>query len=328
MGALLAPVSTGSELALLIPPYVPWASPWVGVRQRFNQFNQNVSLTLLQKIDGRTKVSGVLNSLNQRYYDLNSGDANSLLIGSWGKDLATRPPRDVDVYFVLPPEVYYRFQNRLGNVQSALLQEVREVLSPTYPNTTIQADRHVVLVSFGSYAVEVAPAFLLTDGSYWICDTSGMGRYKVANPIAEAEYIHRADQACNGNLRPLIRMLKAWQIYRSVPIKSFHLELVAAEFLAQSPWRQYNYFWFDWIMRDFFAYLYARASTSMSVPRLAEWIDLGSDWQSRALTAWTRAVKACDLDQKNFVEAAGEEWQKIFGDDIPRRPRWSQQFRT
>ena len=135
MGASLAPASTGTELALLIPPYVPLASPWVGVRQRFNQFNQNVSLTLLQKVDGRTKLSGVLNCLNQHYYDLDSGDANSLLIGSWGKDLATRPPRDVDVYFALPPDVYYRFQNRLGNVQSALLQEVRGVLSPTYTQT-------------------------------------------------------------------------------------------------------------------------------------------------------------------------------------------------
>lgn len=187
MGALFAPTLTGTELALLLPTYVPLASPWVAVRQRFNQFNQNISLTLLQKVDGRTKLSGVLNCLNQSYYDLASGDANYLMIGSWGKDLATRPPRDVDVYFVLPPDVYYRFQNRLGNVQSALLQEVRGVLSPTYPNTTIQADRHVVLVSFGSYAVEVAPVFLLTDGSYWICDTTGIGRYKVANPIAEEE---------------------------------------------------------------------------------------------------------------------------------------------
>jgi hypothetical protein len=323
MGALLSPFSTGTELAQLIPPYVPQASPWIAVRQRFAQLNQNTSLTLLQKVDGRTKLSGVLNCLNQGYYDLPSGEANSLLIGSWGKDLATRPPRDVDVYFVLPPDVYYRFQNRLGNVQSALLQEVRGVLAPTYPNTTIQADRHVVLISFGSYAVEVAPVFLLTDGSYWICDTTGTGRYKVANPIAEAEYIHQVDLACNGNLRPLIRMLKAWQEYCSVPVKSFHLELVAAEFLAQSPWRHYNYFWFDWITRDFFAYLYSKASTSIAVPGLAEWINLGAEWQSRALTAWSRAAKACDLDQQNFVDAADEEWQQIFGDDIPRRPRWS-----
>ncbi len=79
----------------------------------------------------------------------------------------------------------------LATVQSALLQEVRGVLLPTYPNTTIQSGPAVVLVEFGSYAVEVAPAFLLTDGRYWICDTTGAGRYKVANPIAEASIFIR-----------------------------------------------------------------------------------------------------------------------------------------
>ena len=118
-------------------------------------------------------------------------------------------------------------------------------------------------------------------------------------------------------------MLKAWQNYCSVQIKSFHLELVAAEFLLQSPWRLRDYFWFDWITRDFFAYLYSKASASMAIPGLDERINLGNEWQSRTLMAWSRAVKACDFDQRNLVDAAGEEWQKIFGDDLPRRPQWT-----
>jgi hypothetical protein len=182
MGALLAPVQSEVSLATQIPASVTWALPWVAVRQRFSQFHQNIGLTLLQQVDGWTKLNGVFTCLNQHYYELDSGDANRLLIGSWGKYLATRPPCDIDAYFLLPPEVYHRFQNRIGNRQSALLQEVRDVMLPTYPNTTIQADRHVVLVSFGSYAVEVVPAFLLTDGRYWICDSVGLGRYKVTNP--------------------------------------------------------------------------------------------------------------------------------------------------
>lgn len=323
MGALLAPLRTETTPATQIPANVPWAFPWVAVRQRFQQFHQNISLTLIQQVDGWRKRSGVVSCLNQRYYSLDSGDANSRLIGSWGKDVATRPPRDVDVYFVLPPEVYYRFQDRIGNRQSALLQEVREVLLPTYPSTVIQADRQVVLVSFGSYAIEIVPAFLLTNGCYWICDTVGVGRYKVTNPQAEAQYIQEVDLACNGNLRPLIRMLKAWQAYCSVPIKSFHLELVAAEFLLQSPWHLHDYFWFDWITRDFFAYLYGKASASMLVPGVPESVLLGNLWQSRALTACNRAVKACEFDQSNQVDAAGEEWQKIFGTDLPRRPQWT-----
>ena len=323
MGALLAPLVTETRIATQMPVSVPLASPWVAVRQRFRQFHENISLTLLQKVDGRKKLNGVLSCLNQYYYGHSSEEANGVLIGSWGKDLATRPPRDVDVYFELPPDVYYRFENRLGNRQSALLQEVRGVLLPTYSGTTIQADRHVVLVGFGSYAVEVVPAFLLTDGCYWVCDTEGAGRYKVSNPRTEARYIDGVDRDCNGNLRPLIRMLKAWQSYCSVPIKSFHLELVAAEFFLQCPWRLYDYFWFDWITRDFFAYLCLKASLSLAIPGLNEHIHLGNDWQSRALTAWSRASKACDFDKANLIDAAGEEWQKIFGTDLPRRPAWT-----
>lgn len=322
MGALLASLPTEPALVTQIPASVPWALPWVAVRQRFSQLHQSIGLTLFQQVDGWTKLNGVITCLNQHYYDLESRDANRLLIGSWGKDLATRPPRDIDAYFLLPPDVYYRFQNRVGNRQSALLQEVRGVLLPTYPNTTIQADRHVVFVSFGSYAVEVAPAFLLTDGRYWICDSVGLGRYKATNPQEEAQYVDQVDVACMGNLRPLIRMLKAWQNYCSVPIKSFHLELVAAEFLLQSPWRFRDFFWFDWITRDFFAYLYSKASASMTIPSLDERIYLGNEWQSRTLTAWGRAFRACEFDRQNLVEAAGEEWQEIFGDDLPRRPQW------
>jgi hypothetical protein len=60
MGALLAPVQTETSLATQIPASVPWALPWVAVRQRFSQFHQNIGLTLLQQVDGWTKLNGVL----------------------------------------------------------------------------------------------------------------------------------------------------------------------------------------------------------------------------------------------------------------------------
>jgi hypothetical protein len=324
MGALLSSLySAESQLAEIIPAYVPQGHMWVGVRQRFDQFHQKLQLSLLQMKDGLTKHTGVLSCLDQHYYGTASGENHGLLIGSWGKDTAIRPPRDVDTYFILPPEVYYRFEKRTGNRQSTLLQEIRSALMPTYPDTEMRADGQVVIVRFGTYAVEVVPAFLLTDGRYWICDTSDQGSYKVTDPNAEAGYIEQVDSACNRNLRPLIRMLKSWQATCTVPIKSFQLELVAAEFLAQSPWRHYGYFYFDWIVRDFFAYLCGKASTYIAISGTGEQNPLGNEWQSRAYTAWGRALKACELDKANWVDAAGEEWQKIFGSDLPRRPRWN-----
>jgi hypothetical protein len=289
---------------------------WIAVRQRFQQFHANLLLTPKQFQDGMTKRNGVVNSLNRHYYGSTSEIDNSFLIGSWGKDTAMRPPRDADLYFLLPPSVHARFQAYVGNRQSALLQEVKGVVAVTYPNTDMSGDGQVVIVRFESYSVEVVPAFLLTNGRYWICDTNGGGRYKETDPWSEVNHINAVDQANNGNLRPLIRMLKSWQSYCSVPIKSFQLELLAADFISQSPWRLYD--WFDWITRDFFAYLYHRANTFVVVPGTLEKVYLGSEWQSRAESAYYRAMKACDHERYNRVEAAGDEWQKIFGSQIPR----------
>ena len=260
----------------------------------------------------------MVNCLNRHYYSSASDTDHSFLIGSWGKDTAARPPRDVDVYFLLPASVYTRFQTNVSNRQSALLQEVKGVLLETYPDTDMSGDGQVVLVRFGSYNVEVVPAFELTNGRYWICNTKNGGSYKEANPLAELGYINTVDRATNGNLRPLIRMLKAWQTHCAVPIKSFQLELLAANFISNSPWRLYDFFWFDWITRDFFAYLYHRANTFIVVPGTQESIHLGNDWQSRAERAYWRAEKACEHEKYNRVEAAGEEWQKVFGPQIPR----------
>src|SRR5258708_37639657 len=117
-----------------------------------------------------------------------------------------RTQRDVDIYFLLPPAVYHRFQNYVGNRQSALLQEVKNVISKSYPNTDMSGDGQIVLVGFGSYAVEVVPAFHLTNGNYWICDTNNGGSYKETKPPAETAHNEKDHASHNRKLRPLQRI--------------------------------------------------------------------------------------------------------------------------
>jgi hypothetical protein len=109
MEALLSAYSAEAPPAAIIPAYVPSAYQWIAVRQRFDQFHETLQLTLAQRMDGYTKLGGVLRCLNQHYCGSSTSDANGLVIGSWGKDTATRPPRDVDTYFILPPDVFLRF---------------------------------------------------------------------------------------------------------------------------------------------------------------------------------------------------------------------------
>jgi hypothetical protein len=205
-----------------------------------------------------------------------------------------------------------------GNKHSALLQEVKRVLKSTFPNTEMRGDGQVVVVGFARINVEVVPAFTFPNGQYLICDTHNGGSYKFADPKAEMRFIAELHEQYVGNLRPLIMMMKAWQETCDVPIKSFWLELVAADFLRQYRYADKNYFWYDWMMRDFFAYLYNRAGSWVFVPGTGEAIFLGDKWRSRALTAYNHAVEACDNEYHDYVYLAGQEWQKIFGSQIPK----------
>jgi hypothetical protein len=126
--------------------------------------------------------------------------------------------------FLLPSEVYHRFEQRTGNKQSQLLQEIRWVLSEEgkYQNTDIRGDGQVVVVNFNTIPVEVVPAFECTDGSLIICDTKNEGQYKTADPAAELKALNHSDAKWNGNTRALARVMKKWQQYREVKgLKAF-----------------------------------------------------------------------------------------------------------
>lgn len=291
---------------------------WAGVTARFRTFHQNLCLTDDQIAEGTTHHQGVLRSLNSQYYNSSSDSANSFLIGSWGRHTNTRPPRDIDFYFVLPDSVRQRIESVQGNKQSYLLQEIRHVLQRTYPNTSLRGDGQVVVVGFTRMSVEIVPAFRLWCGQYSICDTHEGGRYKTADPQAELAHIATTNIIFKRNLLPLVMMMKAWQTYCNVPLKSFCIELVAADFLWQCSWGKNCYFWYDWIMRDFFSYLCTKVNQDVVVPGTNERISLGNEWVSRARTAYDRAVKACDYEYNDWISLAGEEWQKIFGTQIPQ----------
>ena len=292
------------------------------VGKRFTQLLAKLKLTDLQREDGRTKHAGVRKCLNQHYYNLNSETANSRLVGSWGKSTEVRPPRDIDVLFVLPDTVYYRYEQKPwgANKQSMLLQEVKLVLQNSYGATRMRADGQVVLVPFVSYAVEVVPAFKLTDGQHFICDTHAGGSYKRTDPDAEQQLVRSSNATTKGNTRDLIRLMKAWQRTCSVPLKSFLIELAAVDFLASWEHAGNSAVYYDYMSRDFFAFLLRHTWGTAQVPGTGETIDLGADWESKARSAHGRAVKACNYEASDKETDAWWEWTKIFGDDVPLMP--------
>ncbi len=295
------------------PPYRPLIT---GLR--FRRFLDRLSLTWLQRFDGQTKINGVIACLNRHYYGFPWNDANSLIVGSWGKSTEIRPPRDIDILFLLPSMVFNRYEWILGNRQSRLLQEVKNVLQRSFPSTSLRGDGQVVVVPFSSYSVEVVPAFLLQDGNYAICDTHQGGRYKVIDPVTEVASIRSSDTQTCGDCRNLIRMIKRWQDFRDVPLKSFWLELLAVEFLRTWNHAGKGTEYYDWMVRDFFAFISTRSCPLLVVPGTSELIYIGDDWKQKAWIAYDQAYTACRYEYLGLSWSAGQEWRRIFGPDIHR----------
>ncbi|WP_314950571.1 SMODS domain-containing nucleotidyltransferase [Bradyrhizobium cosmicum] len=298
------------------PPLPTLPYNWYYVIPRFTRFLSNLAVSEKHRDAGLKKYTNVIASLNRRYYDHSSDTLNGIVIGSWGKSTQIAPPRDVDALFLLPDHVYHRFQQRSGNRQSQLLQEVKEALLATNPRTLMRADRQVVIVPFDAVTVEVAVGFRCTDGSVIVCDSKGDGRYTISTALEESAALDASDRAWNGNTRALIRMLKCWQDNCSVPMKSFVIERLAQDFLLTWQFHQQGVFFYDWMVRDFFAYLIANANGYVVMPG-GEIVQIGSDWLSRAQMAYRNAVNACLNERENYQWLAGEDWRRLFGTTIP-----------
>jgi hypothetical protein len=276
----------------------------------------NLDLTEPQARDGAAHAAGVRSTLNRHYHDVVSQTLNSRLIGSWGKGLQVRPPRDIDVLFCLPWAVHQRFEARAGNRQSQLLQEVKTVLTWTYPRTEMGGDGQVVVVSFETMPVEVVPAFDLYNGQFLICDTNGGGTYRLSDPAAELAALDVSDATNGGAARNLIRILKQWQRHTTAPLKSFLIERLAIEFLET--WsHSRDLFWYDWMIRDALGHIARRAGGFVSMPGTGATIALGDGWAAAAADAYAAALRACNYEHQNENLLAGLAWQEIFGAEVP-----------
>lgn len=104
-----------------------------------------------------------------------------------------------------------------------------------------------------------------------------------------------------------------------MPIKSFWIELTAINFLSYWKHAGKSKVYYDYMVRDYLDYLAARENTSVYASGTLEAMNLGDAWVSKAKTALARAQKACGLESTDPT-SAGDEWQKIFGQVIPRNP--------
>lgn len=261
------------------------------------------------------------NALARHYYDDAGAKGQITCIGSVAKDTATHPLADVDAVFHLPPGTYQRFNDYGGNGQSALLQEVRSILSRRYPRTSIRGDGPAVVVEFTTGPnVEIIPAVLMGSTrdvfhcSGWVPVTRNGGLWEHADYGADFDSIRTLHVSTAGQSGRLIRYMKAWRRLHSAVLKSIVIELMAVDFWESwDPQRtRTGYAFDDWLIRDFLAFAADHYFSTYRMPGSGKAIDTGYGWRDKANKSHENAVKACGHGEDSASYRI--YWQEVLGD--------------
>jgi hypothetical protein len=271
----------------------------------FVEMLRRLKLTKAQKKDAKGKYNRVAKALHNVFYTTQYDGKTKLLIGSYGKKTNIRPPRDVDLLFNIPFDVYEHYDQYNGNGASALLQRIRGILDSEYDTTeTPKAWGKVVLVKFpdGKHDIELLPAYEVGDGVYKIPNTEDGGFFEDFDVGSDLAVVSDSNRETGGITRQLIKMVKKWKsLHSSLNTKSFEIEAYVADYL-----RSIEYVEMSWAERivGFFEWLSVQPN-------------LYQDDVSIVKTASERARRAVDYEKADKVSDSVVEWKKVFGNAFP-----------
>lgn len=287
----------------------------------FSRFDRRITAGKTEKEAAFARAVDCATALNNAYSPQADLASVITLLGSTAKDTACTPLGDVDVLFHMPAGTYGRFDAYTGNGQSALLQEVRDVLRKRYPGTDIRGDGPVVVVAFTSGAnVEVVPGVLFTDESDMLhaaCKvpvTRDGGSWEASDYGAEYQALSTVNHPRQGQVSRLIRYTKAWRRAQNVAFRSLVIELMAVDFAKTWPTDRSSYTYDDWLVRDFLKYAADNYFTTYRMPGTGKAIDTGYGWHDAAERSHQKAVLACTFGESSPLYVS--YWQEVFGDDF------------
>ena len=276
----------------------------------FQGLRSNLEITTLQQSTVSTRQQNVRAALERELTV-----KESFLTGSYKRHTMISPLKDADVdVFVLLDVSYFN-----SNSPGALLDRVRNVLLKTYPTTPkISRNGQAVTITFTDFVVDVVPAFYRKGGGFLI-PNSVTGKWISTNPKLHETLISESNAAHNGDLVPVIKMIKGWNPQVGGQLKSFYLELLVNRALTNvtisNDWSGCRYV-FD-KGRELIKYKIADPAGLSE--EMVNGLLLGSvnDAVSRFTVAYERAKNAEAWEAKGQAQNAVLEWRKVFGDYFP-----------
>ena len=292
----------------------------MGLADWFESFCRSLQVQNVNTISMRYK--NITKRLNTDFWDTTSETSHSLYVGSYGRDTAIDGFSDLDMIFQLPYEVYEKFNNYSGNGQSALLQEVKGSIKKTYSNTDVGADGQVIAASFDDgITFEVVPVFVNKSGSYTYPDSNDGGKWSITNPKPEIKAIRDRNNDCNGNLKPLCRMMRAWKLKWSVPMGGLLIDTLAYQFIENWDYKDKSYLYYDYMSRDFFLFMSNQNKDQgyWLAPGSGQYVYRKGLFEAKASKCYDISIQAIAHEQAKPKQesTAKRKWREIFGNSFP-----------
>jgi hypothetical protein len=292
----------------------------MSIANQFSQFCENLRVPQATRSSISDRYENITKRLNRDFWESESKTLHSLYVGSYGRRTAVRGFSDLDVLFKLPYEIYKKYNSYQHNGQSALLQAVKQSLQKTYSTTDISGDGQVIVINFNDdISFEIVPCFSNPDNSFTYPDSNNGGSLKTTDPIPEIATIKENNELTNKNLIRLCRMTRAWRNKWNVPMGGLLIDTLANNFLINWKYKEKSYMYYDWMRRDFFAYL------SNQNPQKEYWLAVGSkqyihrkgNFEYKAKQSYKLALEAIEYESKGMNYSAAQKWREIYGTDYP-----------
>lgn len=255
-------------------------------------YAKSLTISDEESIKWTNRIQRINNKLSEKYYD--ESIDGTIIVGSVGRLTAITKTSDYDVLYVLPSEVYTRFDNHSNNGQSALLQEIKEVIKETYPNTQIRGDGQVVDVTFGDGIIELVPAFEQNDGSFKYPDSNNGGSWKYTKPLQEIAAAVSAKEGSSDIYTYLCFLARKWKNHTGFAFKGLLIDTLVLDYLNNNDYTQKTEVE---LLEDFYAHLAAEDRDRKY------WLALGSNQQ------------ISNDDKGRFIYKASQALKK-FNDDM------------
>lgn len=286
------------------------------IPQAFQQLRSNLEITGLQSSTVSTRQTNVREVI-QAGMDV----LDTFLTGSYARSTMIAPLKeaDIDVFVVLDARYYHHYNGQNGG-QAGLLDLVKRTLLKTYTRTPdISRNGQAVTIRFDDFVVDVVPGFYRQGGGFLI-PNSITNTWIETDPKKHVELVAASNKAHDGDFVPLVKMIKGWNKNHSSYFRSFHLEVLALEILANVRITD-----FPSGMRFYFEK--GRVLVKSKNPDPAGYGgDIGGyvsgrekieEAERRFQTAYERAIKAEEFAARGHVAHAMDMWGKIFGDYFP-----------